>query len=153
MADTPCPLLCRPGVTFRRVTRSNSAAFENQPLLLPRREVLRSSIAGRAICTLLACASLICSASKIDAATTGTISGTVVDAATKAPIAGARVTAASPSQVGRVTADSAGRFTFLSLAPDTYTISAEHAGYEPVSIAGIAVFADQSQIVTIALPK
>ncbi|MBV9333307.1 MAG: carboxypeptidase regulatory-like domain-containing protein, partial [Candidatus Eremiobacteraeota bacterium] len=114
---------------------------------------MRHSIAVRAICTLLVCASLICFARTSDAATTGTISGVVVDATTRAPIAGAQVSAVSPSQVARVTADSAGRFTFLSLAPDTYTISAERAGYEPVSIAGIAVFADQSQIVSISLPK
>ncbi|MBV8198654.1 MAG: TonB-dependent receptor [Candidatus Eremiobacteraeota bacterium] len=85
------------------------------------------------------------------AGTTGSLTGTVLDAAKKSPIAGAVVTAASPSQVARVTTDSAGRFTFLSLAPDTYTVSAEHAGYEALSIAGIAVFADQSQVIPMAL--
>ena len=37
------------------------------------------------------------------------------------------VTASSPSQVAHVTTDASGRFTFLSLAPETYTISVEHA--------------------------
>ncbi len=87
------------------------------------------------------------------AGTTGSLTGTVVDAATKAPIAGANVTATSPSQVARVTTDSAGRFTFISLAPDTYTIQAEHAGFEILSIAGISVFADQSQTIPIALQR
>ena len=87
------------------------------------------------------------------AGTTGSLTGTVFDAATKAPIAGAQVTASSPSQVARVTTDASGHFTFLSLGPETYTISAEHSGYESLSIAGITVFADQSQTVPIALPK
>ena len=87
------------------------------------------------------------------AATTGTVTGTVVDAATKAPIAGVQVSAISPSQVARVTTDASGRYTFLSLAPDTYTISAQRAGYDAVSIAGIAVFAGQSQVVPIVLQR
>ena len=87
------------------------------------------------------------------AGTTGTITGTVVDVTTKAPIAGATVTAASPSQVAHVPTDGAGRFTFLSLAPETYTISVAHAGYTPVSITGVSVFADQSQSIPIGLQK
>ncbi len=87
------------------------------------------------------------------AGTTGTITGTVVDATTRAPIPDARVTASSPSQVAHVTSDASGRFIFLSLGPDTYTISAERPGYTMVSVAGISVFADQSQSVPIALQK
>jgi hypothetical protein len=101
-------------------------------------------------CVLLALASLI---SPALAGTTGTVTGTVVDASTKAPIAGATVTATSPSQIARVTTDAAGRFTFLSLSPETYTISAQQSGYDSVSITGISVFADQSQTLPIALPK
>ena len=52
----------------------------------------------------------------------------------------------SPSQVAHVSTDASGRFTFLSLAPDTYAISAEHGGYETNVLTGISVFADQSQI-------
>jgi Carboxypeptidase regulatory-like domain/TonB dependent receptor len=91
--------------------------------------------------------------SVVIAGTTGSITGTVVDATSRAPIAGALVTATSPSQIARATTDSAGRFAFLSLAPDTYTLSAEHAGYDSQSIAGISVFADQSQPVPIALQR
>ncbi len=83
--------------------------------------------------------------------TTGSLTGTVSDAAKKSPIAGAVVIASSPSQVARVTTDNAGRYTFLSLAPDTYTISAQHEGYESLSIGGISVFADQAQVIPIAL--
>ena len=88
---------------------------------------------------------------KAPAGTTGSLTGTVLDAAKKSPIAGATVTAASPSQVARVRTDSAGHFTFLSLAPDTYTVSAQREGYESLSIAGISVLADQSQVIPIAL--
>ena len=114
---------------------------------------MRGSLLLRAGCTFVASVGLLCYANAVSAATTGAIVGTVLDASTKTPIAGAQVSAVSPSQVARVTTDATGRFTFLSLGPDTYTISVEREGYIAVSIAGIAVFADQSQVVPIALQK
>jgi hypothetical protein len=102
---------------------------------------------------LLLCGALLLWRQDVVAGTTGSLTGTVVDFATKAPIAGASVTATSPSQVARVTTDSAGRFTFISLGPDTYTIEAEHAGFEMLSITGISVFADQSLTIPIALQR
>src|SRR5580698_7603829 len=104
---------------------------------------------ARQACIVLT-ALLLCRAPAL-AGTTGSLAGTVVDAVTRAPIAGALVTATSPSQVARVTTDASGRFTFLSLAPDTYTLSTSHAGFEALSIAGISVFADQNQVVPIVL--
>jgi hypothetical protein len=104
-------------------------------------------------CVLLVLASSFCLVRVASAGTTGTITGTVFDAATRAPIAGAEVSATSPSQVARVTTDGAGRFTFLSLAPETYTITIEHAGFDTVAITGVSVFADQSQSIPIALQK
>jgi hypothetical protein len=101
---------------------------------------------------LVAALICVCSNDAI-AGTTGALTGSVVDAASKTPIAGAQITATSPSQVARVTTDAAGRFTFISLAPDTYTISVEQAGYESLSIAGISVFADQTQAIPIALQR
>ena len=53
------------------------------------------------------------------AGTTGQISGTVVDPQSNQPISGARVTAVSPSQSATTTSDATGRFSFISLAPDT----------------------------------
>ncbi len=79
------------------------------------------------------------------AGNTGALTGTVIDPTTKQPVAGAKVSVASPSQVATTTTDANGHFGFLSLAPDTYTVSAEKAGYSPVSLAGITVAADQSQ--------
>ncbi len=87
------------------------------------------------------------------AGTTGSINGTLIDASTKAPLAGAKITASSPSQTVTTTTDPAGRFSFFSLAPDTYTISAEKTGYEPYSTTGVTVFADQQQTLNISTPK
>ncbi|HTX60647.1 MAG TPA: TonB-dependent receptor [Verrucomicrobiae bacterium] len=94
--------------------------------------------------SVLACAVPVC------AGTTGSVGGFVTTAA-GAPVAGATIKATSPSQTASVQTDAAGHFTFLSLAPDTYTLSATKAGYAATSITGIAVFADQIQNVHIAL--
>ncbi len=84
------------------------------------------------------------------AGTTGTLAGIVVNSS-GAPLAGALVTAASPSQTVTVTTDASGRFTFLSLAPDTYSISAGKQGFETASITGVSVFADQVQTLRVTL--
>ncbi len=87
------------------------------------------------------------------AGTTGAISGTVVDAQTGTPIAGARVTAVSPSQSAAAVTDSGGHYAFVSLAPDEYTLQAVQNGYEPVSLSGVAVFADATQVLPITLHR
>ncbi|MBV8499960.1 MAG: TonB-dependent receptor [Candidatus Eremiobacteraeota bacterium] len=84
------------------------------------------------------------------AGTTGTIVGIVVSTS-GAPVAGARVTAASPSQTLTVVTDASGRFSMLSLAPDTYSISAAKQGFETAAITGVSVFADQAQTIRVAL--
>ncbi len=86
------------------------------------------------------------------AGTTGTLSGSVTeDSAKGTPIAGAKVSASSPSQAVTTTTDANGHFVFLSLAPDSYTISVEKATYEPVAQSGVNVFADQTQTVSVRL--
>jgi Carboxypeptidase regulatory-like domain/TonB dependent receptor len=87
------------------------------------------------------------------AGTTGTLRGRVIDVATRAPIAGAIVTAASPSQTAQTTSDASGAFSFISLQPDTYTVSATKPGYGPQSQPGVGVFADQSANVTLAMQQ
>jgi hypothetical protein len=87
------------------------------------------------------------------AGTTGRLTGTVVDGNTGAPIAGATVTASSPSQTVTATTDGSGHFSFVSLAPDSYTLTVEKTGYQSVSEAGISIFADQTQNVTIQQVK
>ena len=111
------------------------------------------SLIHRATGAFLALALVLLPATNALAGTTGAVTGVVVDTTTKAPIAGATVTAASPSQIATVTSDASGRFTFISLAPDTYTITARKTGYDEQSVAGISVFADQSQTLAVNLQK
>ncbi len=86
------------------------------------------------------------------AGTTGAITGTVTDES-GAPIAAAKVTASSPSQTVSVNSDAAGHFAFVSLAPDEYTMSSDKNGYDPLSVAGVGVFADQTQVVNLRMRK
>ncbi len=79
------------------------------------------------------------------AGTTGGLRGRVVDATTNTGVAGATVTATSPTQSASTTTDASGGFSFITLAPDTYTVSAQIQGYDPSSNSGISVFADQVQ--------
>ena len=87
------------------------------------------------------------------AGTTGSISGTVTDGAGGAPVAGAKVSVLSPSQSTSTTTDQTGRYAFVSLAPDEYTISVDKDGYDGTSVAGIAVFADATQVVPLTIRK
>jgi len=83
------------------------------------------------------------------AGTTGGLSGTVTQTDTGAPIAGAKITVTSPSQSATTTTDNGGHFTFVSLAPDTYTLSVEKSGFEPAALAGVNVIADQTPSIAI----
>jgi hypothetical protein len=87
------------------------------------------------------------------AGTTGGLSGTVVDAASGAPIAGARVTVSAPSESSTTQTDASGHFGFLSLAPDTYVVAVQKDGYDTISHAGVSVFADATQTVSLAMNK
>jgi hypothetical protein len=84
------------------------------------------------------------------AGVTGGLGGNVTDTNGK-PVAGATVKVTSASEVSQRTTDSAGHFTFLSLAPDTYTVSIEKDGYAPFSEAGVSVFADNQLALTFQL--
>jgi hypothetical protein len=97
--------------------------------------------------------SLAMSAHPSVAGTTGSLAGLVLDAATAGPLADVTVTASSPSQVATTRTDVRGNFVFLSLAPDTYTVSFQRTGYEPLSSTGISIFADQAQNLSFSLHK
>ena len=79
------------------------------------------------------------------AGTTGGLSGTVTDTDTGAPVANAKVTASSPSQTVSLQTDNGGHFLFISLIPDTYTVSIEKDGYDTSSQSGLSIFADAVQ--------
>ena len=63
------------------------------------------------------------------------------------------VTANSPWQSPRSITDGSGTFRFLSLAPDTYTLSFTKDGYDPVTQPGLTVVADQVQTYNATLLK
>jgi hypothetical protein len=108
----------------------------------PFQHVRASILAALAACSLLL-QPLIAYAG-----TTGVVAGRVA-LTTGEPVADATITASSPSQTTSVQSDAGGHFVFLSLRPDTYVVSASREGYDPVSVPGIIVFADQTRTVTL----
>lgn len=89
-------------------------------------------------------------AAPASAGTTGGISGRVFDDKGN-PVASARVTATSPSQSSTATSDVKGFFSILNLPPDTYAITATRDGYDPATVSGITVQADQNASENISL--
>jgi hypothetical protein len=107
----------------------------------------------RAIVALLTLTALLCQGTMVLAGTTGQLAGTATDAVSGAPLVGAKVTAASPSQIATARTDSGGRFTFLSLDPDTYVVSIELSGYEETSVSGVTITADNSRTLNLPVQK
>ncbi|HEY0396720.1 MAG TPA: TonB-dependent receptor [Candidatus Elarobacter sp.] len=87
------------------------------------------------------------------AGTTGSINGTVTEAQSNTPLAGAHVTVSSPSQQSATNTDAQGRFSFLSLAPDTYTLTVTAPGHQTVTSAGVTVQADNNINLSFSAPK
>jgi hypothetical protein len=105
------------------------------------------------VAILLLIAFVLQGTTSVLAGTTGSISGVVVDPSGNQPVAGASVNVASPSQSATTTTDTIGRFTFASLAPDTYTITvAASANRDVSSVSGVTVQADQNLNVTLTQP-
>jgi hypothetical protein len=84
-------------------------------------------------------------AAPASAGTTGGLRGRVVDQASGTGLRGVVVTVASPSGIATARTDANGDFVFISLEPDTYTVSLELPGYNSISASGITVQADQVQ--------
>jgi hypothetical protein len=80
------------------------------------------------------------------AGTTGSLTGTVVDEASRAPIENAGMSAISPTGIVQTKTDAKGNFAFVSLAPDVYVVGVSIAGYNPISVSNVTVFADQSKV-------
>jgi len=77
------------------------------------------------------------------AGTYGSINGTVTEASTHAPLANVQVTALAPTGKYRSTTDARGFYTITGIAPDTFAVSFELAGYESQIVPGVGVFADE----------
>ncbi|MEO6912777.1 MAG: TonB-dependent receptor, partial [Candidatus Baltobacteraceae bacterium] len=103
--------------------------------------------------TLLLICALLCQGTWALAGTTGSLNGTLVDSTNSSPIANATIAVTSPSQQASTITDASGHFSFISLAPDTYTVSASKDGYEPQSLAGVTVFADNAQAIALKSSK
>lgn len=96
----------------------------------------------RALTALLALVFVLSQGTWALAETTGTLNGTVTVQG-GAPLSGASVTVSSPSQQATTTTDAAGRFSFLSLGPDTYTVTITHSGYQTITQPGVTVQSNQ----------
>jgi len=105
------------------------------------------------VAVLLLIAFVLQGTTSVLAGTTGVINGSVVDPSSNQPVSGARVTAVSASQSATTTTDASGRFSFISLNPDTYTITAaESSTRDAASTSGVTVQADQTVNVNITQP-
>jgi hypothetical protein len=85
--------------------------------------------------------------------TTGGLHGRVTDSETGEPIAGASVTVTSPVQSETQTSTASGGYNFLSLAPDTYTLTVRKDGYSVTQVPGITIISDQQRSVDAHLQK
>ena len=72
--------------------------------------------------------------------------GTVTDDRTHAPVAGIAVVAKSPSATYRTATDSQGRYRFLSMLPDNYSLSFTHTGFAPFSTIVVVINGSQQSV-------
>jgi hypothetical protein len=74
---------------------------------------------------------------------TGNVSGTVIEDVSGIPIPNASVTIVSPTGTYKTTTNGKGFFSILGLNVDTYTISIEAKGFEPLLREGVTIIGDQ----------
>ncbi|HEV2037011.1 MAG TPA: carboxypeptidase regulatory-like domain-containing protein, partial [Candidatus Eremiobacteraceae bacterium] len=87
------------------------------------------------------------------AGTTGGLHGHVTDVETAQPLAGVAITVTSPSQSETQITSASGAYIFLSLAPDTYSLTAKKDGYNLEQIPGITIISDQVRSVDVRLQR
>jgi len=92
-------------------------------------------------------------AAPADAGTTGSLGGVVTIAGSREPLGDATVTIESPAERTTARTDRRGSFAFVSLPPDSYTLTVAKDGYDTVVRRNLVVQADQGQTVTLAAPK
>jgi hypothetical protein len=93
---------------------------------------------------------VICQGTWALAVTTGGLSGYVRTQA-GAGLADAKVTAAAPSESSSTTTDAAGHYAFISLIPDTYTVTASKEGYTSLETPGVTVTAGNVAVINFTL--
>jgi hypothetical protein len=98
----------------------------------------------------LAFAVLLAQGTWVLAGVTGTLNGTVEISPANTPVADVNVTASSASQTATSTTDKGGHFSFVSLVPDTYAVTATKENVIQETIQhGVTVVADQVVNLTI----
>ena len=107
----------------------------------------------RALVALVLTVTLLGQGTLVLAGTTGGLSGTVVSGSDRTPVAAVKVTVSSPSAQQSTLTDAAGKFTFISLPPDTYTVSIEKAGFDPVATSGVTVVSDSTATANLTTQK
>ena len=84
------------------------------------------------------------------AGTTGSLNGIVLVEGKNTPVADSRVTASAASQTSTTATDSTGHFSFVSLIPDTYTVTVTKENVIETTVQrGVTVVADQVANLTI----
>ena len=101
---------------------------------------------------LLALLVFLFQVTRVLAGTTGVLTGNVI-LEDGTPVAGVNVTASSPSQAITTKTDSTGHFAFVSLVPDTYTVTVSGTDIETRSQPGLTVIADNTRTVTLKTKK
>src|ERR1700724_3266319 len=113
---------------------------------------MRTIHAAPRLVVVAVCVALFLSGRFAYAGTTGALTGRLTDQ-NGLPIAGAHVTVTSPSESVTATTSPTGAFSFVSLAPDTYTLVATRDGYETVQQTGLTVVADNTRTIAVTMPK
>ena len=102
--------------------------------------IRRSTVACAAAALLIATSAV----AALGAGTTGSVTGTVNDTVKHQALAGVKVTIVAPTGQYGTTTDAKGFFALSGVIPDTYIVSFELTGYEPIAVKGVSVFSGQS---------
>ncbi len=87
------------------------------------------------------------------AGTTGLLHGVITNSVSNEPVADVAVTATAPTGTYKAVTDAKGFYSIAGVYADTYTVSFAKAGFQPQSVTGVTVFADQSQTLNLAMTK
>ncbi|MBV8162663.1 MAG: TonB-dependent receptor [Candidatus Eremiobacteraeota bacterium] len=87
------------------------------------------------------------------AGTTGGLHGRITDVESGQPVADVSVTVTAPAQTATTVTSASGEYTFLSLNPDTYTLTAKKDGYSIEQVPGITIISDQVRSVNVRIQR
>jgi tetratricopeptide (TPR) repeat protein len=128
----------------RELASSRAAEGHRNPRPLTDGALIRVALLGWLLAFLVGAGSLL-------AGEKGNVTG-IVAGPSQAPIPGAKVTlAAADGSRQSVTADQRGHYSFLSVEPGTYTLSAEAAGYQAATRTAVQVAGRTSTTVDLLL--